>query len=61
MSNDKMPYIGEYPRHKHIYIVTGYRAWGLAWAMAASDAIVAQIKGKPLAWAKPFGLKRLKS
>ena len=61
MSNDKMPYIGEYPRHKHVYVITGYRAWGLAWAMAASDVIVGEILGEPLAWAKPFGLQRLKS
>lgn len=59
MSNDKMPYIGAYPDHPHIYIATGYRAWGLAWAMAASDIIGGSILGKPVDWAEPFGLKRL--
>jgi glycine/D-amino acid oxidase-like deaminating enzyme len=61
MSNDKMPYIGEYPQHKNIFIVTGYRAWGLAWAMAASDAICGAIVDKPVEWAAPFGLERLSS
>lgn len=59
MSNDKMPYIGEYPQYEGVYIITGYRAWGLAWAMAASDAVVGSILGNPVDWAEPFGLKRL--
>ncbi|MBX4190928.1 FAD-binding oxidoreductase [Candidatus Saccharibacteria bacterium] len=59
MSNDKMPYIGAYPAHPSVYIATGYRAWGLAWAMAASDAISGSILGKPADWAEPFSLKRL--
>lgn len=61
MSNDMMPYIGAYPNHPHVYIATGYRAWGLAWAMAASDIINGSILGKPVDWAEPFSLKRLKN
>jgi glycine/D-amino acid oxidase-like deaminating enzyme len=61
MSKDKMPYIGAYPDHPHVYIATGYRAWGLAWAMAASDIISGSILDKPVDWAEPFSLKRLKA
>jgi glycine/D-amino acid oxidase-like deaminating enzyme len=60
MSNDMMPYIGAYPDHPNIYMVTGYRAWGLAWAMAASNIISGSILGKPVDWAEPFSLRRLK-
>jgi len=61
MSNDKLPYIGPYPDHPNVYIATGYRAWGLAWAMAASGIISGSILGKPVSWAEPFSLKRLKA
>ena len=59
MPYDRMPYIGAYPDHPTIYTATGYRAWGLAWAMSAAEAIVDEITGRPAEWAKPFSLARL--
>lgn len=60
MPYDRIPYIGPMPKYKNVYVMTGYRAWGLAWAMSASKIIVADILGKPLSWAKYFSLDRLK-
>ena len=59
MTYDRMPYIGEYPDNPNIFIATGFRAWGLAWAMSAAHIITDKIAGKPVEWAEPFGLKRL--
>lgn len=59
MPYDRMPYIGSLPGFSTIYTVTGYRAWGLAWAMSAAEAIVDDISGNPAEWAKPFSLERL--
>lgn len=61
MPYDRMPYIGEYPEYPGIYIATGYRAWGLAWAMSAVHIITNQILGTPDELAEPFGLDRLKN
>jgi glycine/D-amino acid oxidase-like deaminating enzyme len=60
MPYDRLPYIGEYPGNPRAYTATGYRAWGLAWAVAASRIITDKISGKPVEWAKPFELTRLK-
>ncbi|OYX43764.1 hypothetical protein B7Y94_00930 [Candidatus Saccharibacteria bacterium 32-49-12] len=60
MPYDRMPYFGAMPDHPTIYVSTGYRAWGLAWAMSATESIIDDILGSPAAWAKPFGLERLK-
>jgi glycine/D-amino acid oxidase-like deaminating enzyme len=60
MPYDRMPYIGALPDHPTIYTATGYRAWGLAWAMSATRAIIDEILDRPTEWAKPFSLDRLK-
>ena len=60
MPYDRMPYFGPLPDQPTIYTITGYRAWGLAWAMSATEAIIADISGSPADWAKPFSLERLK-
>jgi len=59
MSFDRIPYIGEYPKHPNIYVATGYSAWGLAWAMAAARIITNQILEHPDDWADEFGLNRI--
>lgn len=59
MPYDRMPYIGALPDHPNIYTITGYRAWGLAWAMSATQAITDELIGKPAEWALPFRLDRL--
>ena len=60
MPYDRMPYFGPLPNQPTIYTITGYRAWGLAWAMSATEAIIDAICGSPADWAKPFSLERLK-
>ena len=60
MPYDRMPYFGPLPNQPTIYTITGYRAWGLAWAMSATEAIIDAISGSPADWAKPFSLERLK-
>ena len=60
MPYDRMPYFGPLPDQPTIYTITGYRAWGLAWAMSATEAIIDAISGSPADWAKPFSLERLK-
>ncbi len=59
MPYDRMPYIGKIPGEKSIYVITGYRAWGLAWAMSATKAIANDIAGQPEEWVKHFSLDRL--
>lgn len=59
MPYDRMPYIGALPGHPNIHVITGYRAWGLAWAMSAAEAVVNDIAGTPEAWAAPFSPARL--
>jgi glycine/D-amino acid oxidase-like deaminating enzyme len=46
MPNDRMPYIGNYPNEKNIFIITGFQAWGLAWAMVAAELIKDAILGR---------------
>lgn len=60
MPYDRMPYIGPRPDCDSIYISTGYRAWGMAWAVSAAHALVDYIVGQPPEWAKHFSLERLK-
>ena len=60
MPYDRMPFIGPLPDYPTIHVITGYRAWGLAWAMSATEAIVDEVSGTPVDWVKPFSLERLK-
>ena len=59
MPYDRLPYIGQYPGEPDAYTATGYHAWGLGWAVAASQIITDQIMDKPVSWAEPFNLDRL--
>lgn len=59
MPYDRMPFIGTMPDADDVYAITGYRAWGLAWAMSAADAVVSAITGQPKEWVKPFSTARL--
>ncbi len=61
MPYDRIPFIGPDPGYPSIYIATGYRAWGLAWAMSAVRGIVDQIEGRPPDWVGHFGLERLET
>ncbi|MGP6174150.1 NAD(P)/FAD-dependent oxidoreductase [Corynebacterium sp. A21] len=59
MPYDRMPYIGAMPGYPSVHVITGYRAWGLAWAMSAAEAVINDIAGTPEEWVKPFSLDRL--
>ena len=45
MPYDRIPFIGPDPEYPSIYVITGYRAWGLAWAMSAAHGILSYIDG----------------
>ena len=47
MPYDRIPFIGPDPEYPSIYVITGYRAWGLTWAMAAAHGILSYIDGAP--------------
>ena len=61
MPYDRIPFIGPDPEYPSIYVITGYRAWGLAWAMSAAHGILSYIDGTPADWVRYFSLERLKS
>jgi glycine/D-amino acid oxidase-like deaminating enzyme len=61
MPYDRIPFIGPDPEHPSIYVITGYRAWGLAWAMSAAHGIRGYLDGEPAEWVRHFGLERLRS
>lgn len=61
MPYDRKPYIGRYPGYDNIYVSTGYRAWGLAWAMTAAHIITNKIMGRDTAWADPFDSRRVET
>lgn len=61
MPYDRIPFIGALPEHPSIHVITGYRAWGLAWAMSAAKAIVHAVVGEGPDWLKHFSLERLKN
>jgi glycine/D-amino acid oxidase-like deaminating enzyme len=61
MPYDRIPFIGPDPEYPSIYVITGYRAWGLAWAMSAAHGILGYIDGAPADWVRYFSLERLKS
>lgn len=59
MPYDRIPFIGPDPEYPDIYTITGYRAWGLAWAMSAARGITSYIEGRPEPWTRYFSLDRL--
>jgi glycine/D-amino acid oxidase-like deaminating enzyme len=61
MPYDRIPFIGPDPEHPSIYVITGYRAWGLAWAMSAARGILGYIDDAPGDWVKHFSLERLRT
>ncbi|MBS1878575.1 MAG: FAD-binding oxidoreductase [Actinobacteria bacterium] len=61
MPYDRIPFIGPDPEHPSIYLATGYRAWGLAWAMSAAEGIRGYVDGAPADWIEHFSLERLEA
>jgi glycine/D-amino acid oxidase-like deaminating enzyme len=60
MPYDRIPFIGPDPEYPSIHVITGYRAWGLAWAMSAAHGIISHIDGAPADWVRHFSLERLR-
>lgn len=60
MPYDRIPFIGALPEHPTVHVITGYRAWGLAWALSAAQAIVAAVASNGPSWLEHFSLDRLK-
>jgi glycine/D-amino acid oxidase-like deaminating enzyme len=61
MPYDRIPFIGPDPDYPSVYVITGYRAWGLAWAMSAAHGIRGYVDGAPADWVRHFSLDRLRS
>ncbi len=61
MPYDRIPFIGALPEHPTVHVITGYRAWGLAWALSAAQAIVQAVAGDGPDWLRHFSLDRLKN
>jgi glycine/D-amino acid oxidase-like deaminating enzyme len=59
MPYDRIPFIGPDPEYPSIHVITGYRAWGLAWAMSAANGILGYVDGAPPDWVRHFSLDRL--
>jgi glycine/D-amino acid oxidase-like deaminating enzyme len=59
MPNDRAPYIGPYPGEDNIFVITGFRAWGLAWGMAAAQIISDEINHKSNNYQEFFSPARL--
>lgn len=59
MPYDRLPYIGLYPKEKRIYVITGFHAWGLTWAMVAAQIITDQITSRKNPFIGKFSTSRI--
>lgn len=59
--HDRLPYIGLYPGQRNIYVITGFHAWGLGWAMIAAKMIRDQALGRSNKLADMVSPDRLKA
>ncbi|SDZ16337.1 Glycine/D-amino acid oxidase [Micromonospora pattaloongensis] len=57
---DRMPYVG--PLHlgaDHVYVATGFNAWGMSNGVMAARLLAALIDGRELPWARLYDPRRL--
>ncbi len=60
-SVDHVPYIGKLRRaSRHVYVATGYNAWGLTTGTLAAQILVDAILGVPNSWAELYDSNRVK-
>ncbi len=62
MPHDGIPFIGKFsPFSKHLYVATGFQAWGMANGTAAAMILTDLILGKKNPWAFLFNPNRIKT
>jgi glycine/D-amino acid oxidase-like deaminating enzyme/nitrite reductase/ring-hydroxylating ferredoxin subunit len=61
MPADGVPYVGPVdPFSKNVYVATGFRKWGLAMGLAASELLEAWVDGRDHPWRELFDTRRLR-
>ncbi len=61
MPADGVPYIGPVdPVSRNVYVATGFRKWGLALGIAASELLAAWVDGRDHPWRDLFDTRRLR-
>lgn len=60
-SMDRVPYVGKLtPTSKHLYVATGFGAWGMTNGTAAAMVLSDAILGRPNPWAELYDATRVK-
>ncbi|MEA2333189.1 MAG: hypothetical protein QOH58_3327 [Thermoleophilaceae bacterium] len=61
MPADGVPYIGPVdPISKNVYVATGFRKWGLAMGIAASELLASWVEGRDHVWRELFDTRRVR-
>ncbi|MBA3264248.1 MAG: FAD-dependent oxidoreductase [Thermoleophilaceae bacterium] len=61
MPADGVPYVGPVdPLSKNVYVATGFRKWGLAMGLAASELLAAWVDGRDHPWRDLYDTRRLR-
>jgi glycine/D-amino acid oxidase-like deaminating enzyme/nitrite reductase/ring-hydroxylating ferredoxin subunit len=61
MPSDGVPFIGPVdPVSKNVFVATGFRKWGLALGIAASELLVAWVDGRDHPWRELFDTRRVR-
>jgi glycine/D-amino acid oxidase-like deaminating enzyme/nitrite reductase/ring-hydroxylating ferredoxin subunit len=59
-TTDRVPYVGRFhPGAKHVYVATGYGAWGMSTGVMSGRLITAHITGQELPWSGLYDPRRL--
>lgn len=60
VSTDRIPFIGLlHAGTRHVYVATGFNAWGMSNGVLAGQLITALLDGQPPAWASLYDPRRL--
>ena len=61
ISLDKVPYIGRFTEgHRHLFVATGFRKWGMAHSTVAAMLLTDLISGRPNPWQDVYNPQRFK-
>jgi glycine/D-amino acid oxidase-like deaminating enzyme/nitrite reductase/ring-hydroxylating ferredoxin subunit len=61
ISLDMVPYIGRYTEgHRHLFLATGFRKWGMTQSIVAAQLIADMISGRQNSWEELYTPHRLK-
>ncbi len=59
-SSDKVPFVGRFPGHDHVWVATGFGGWGMTNSMMSADLLTARITDGALPdWAELYDPHRL--